>query len=440
MNKLTRADLVIEARWVIPVAPAGIVLEHHSVVIRNGQISQILPSDQAHKTGIDAEHTESLPNHVLIPGLVNAHTHAATSLMRGLVDDLSRENGEKAVLSAQEKLFSPRFVEDSCLLAAAEMLQGGITCANDMHLFAAASARAFSKAGMRAVVGMMILDRPSAYAADVDDYLRKGLQIRDEWKHDPLISFSLAPYAPNQLNDACLERIRTLADELDCPIHTHVHGTRVEIEESENRYGLRPLARLEKQGLLSANLNIADGVFLTEGELERLVHFGVAVIHNPTSNMKLAKGAAPVSAMLSHGLVVGLGSDDATSNNRFDIFQEMRQAALLAKLRESDASALPAHDVLHMATLGGAQAIGQSNTIGSIEPGKAADLCAVSLASLSNTPCFDPAAQLVYTAGRESVSHVWIAGQLRVRDGKLLSLSNNELICAARMWQNVTKE
>lgn len=440
MNQPTRADLIIEARWMIPVTPTGIVLEHHSVVIRNGRISQILPTDQVHKADFAAEHIEILSDHVLIPGLVNAHTHAATSLIRGLADDLPREKWEKTVLSVQDRLLSPRFVEEGCLLAAAEMLQGGITCANDMHFFADASARAFSKAGMRAVVGMMILDRPSAYAADADDYLRKGLQIRDAWKHDPLISFSLAPYALNQLSDVCLERIRTLADELDCPVHTHIHGTQVEIEESEKRYGLRPLARLEKQGLLSANLNIADAVLIKKGELERLAHFGVAVVHNPTSNMKQAKGAAPVSAMRSHGLIVGLGSDDATSNNRFDIFQEMRQTALLAKLRESDASVLPAHEILYMATLGGAQAIGQSNDIGSIEPGKAADLCAVSLASLPNTPCFDPASQLINAAGRESVSHVWISGQARVRDGKLLSLNNNELIRTARMWQNVTKE
>lgn len=437
MNTQNQADLIIEARWIIPVAPPNTVLEHHSVVINAGIINEILPTAEAHSRGLSAKRTHTLTEHVLIPGLVNAHTHAATSLLRGIADDRPLTHSSREISAPKEgRHLTADFVRDGSLLAAAEMLLGGITCANDMYHFPGSTADAFAEAGLRAVIGIMVTDLPSNYASDADDYLRKGLYTRDEWKQHPLIQFSLAPYAPHSVCDSALERIATLADELDCPIHTHLHETQAEIAESESKHGVRPLLRLAKFGLLGPNLSVAHGVHLAPNELDTLALHGISVIHSPTSNMKLGAGASPVTEMLAHGINVGLGSDGAASN-RLDIFHEMLQAALLANLRESDAYALPAHELIRMATIGGARALGLDKQIGTIENGKYADLCAISLSSPFSSPCLDPTPQLVYTAGRESVSHVWVAGEERVSGGKLLHLHNSDLLRSSRIWQNV---
>lgn len=440
MHSQTQADLIIEARWLVPVEPDNTVLEHHSVVVSQGIIKQILPTQQAHDLGLGAKQTLVLDEHILLPGLVNAHTHAAMSLMRGLADDLPLMRWlQEAIWPTEGKHVSPNFVREGSLLAAAEMLLGGVTCTNDMYFFPHSSAQAFSEAGMRAVVGMIAIEFPSAFASSAEDYLHKGLQVRDNWKNDPLIQFALAPHAPYTVSDASFEQISTLATELDCPIHIHLHETQTEIEDSLKQFGIRPLARLEKLGLLGPNLCVAHGVHFTEHELDTLAHYGVHVIHNPTSNMKLASGAAPVTGMLKRGINVGLGTDGAASNNRLDIFQEMRHAALLAKLREADASALSAHQALRMATLGGARALGLEHKIGSITPGKSADLCAVSLADPIVGPCYDPVSHLTYVMSRNAVSHVWVDGVQKVHEGKLLHMHNKELQRISRMWQNVVR-
>ncbi|WP_018606366.1 TRZ/ATZ family hydrolase [Uliginosibacterium gangwonense] len=440
MHTQTQADLIIEARWLVPVEPDNTVLEHHCVVISQGVIQQVLPTQHARDLGLSAKETLTLDEHILFPGFVNTHTHAAMSLMRGLADDLPLMRWlQEAIWPTEGKHVSPNFVRDGTLLAAAEMLLGGITCVNDMYFFPHSSAQAFAEAGIRATVGMIMIEFPSAFATDAEDYLRKGLRVRDEWKGDPLIQFALAPHAPYTVSDSSFEQIATLAVELDCPVHIHLHETQTEIEDSLKRFGVRPLARLEKLGLLGPNLCIAHGVHFTEHELDTLAHYGAHVIHNPTSNMKLASGAAPITGMLKRGVNVGLGTDGAASNNRLDIFQEMRHAALLAKLRESDASALSAHEALHMATLGGARALGLEQKIGSITPGKAADLCAASLADPIVGPCYDPVSHLVYVLGRNAVSHVWVGGEKKVHEGRLLHMHNKELQRISRMWQNAVR-
>ena len=407
-------DLLIHARWVVPVEPAGAVYAHHSVAIDRGRIHAVLPQAEA-RARFEAASVTELPDHVLIPGLVNLHTHAAMNLMRGIADDLPLMRWlQDAIWPAETRHVSADFVRDGSLLAAAEMLRGGITTCNDMYFHPEAAAEAFDQAGMRAVVGAILLDFPTPYASDIDDLVRLGLAARVRWRGHPRIRFCLAPHAPYTVSDAGLERALALADELGLPLHMHVHETAGEIADAIAAHGLRPLTRLARLGMLGRNFIGVHAVHLDASELELLARHGCSVAHCPTSNMKLASGIAPVPALLAAGVRVGLGTDGAASNNRLDLFQEMRHAALLAKVGALDATALPAHAALRMATLAGAEARELEAQIGSITPGKQADLCAVDLGELFSRPCFDPVSHLVYVAGREQVSHVWIDGEVRV--------------------------
>jgi len=432
----TPVDLLIEARWIIPVEPELLTLEHHAVAIDDGRIVAILPIDEA-RLRFQATETASLPDHVLIPGLINLHCHAAMTLMRGLADDLPLMRWlQDAIWPTEARHASHAFVRDGSLLAAAEMLRGGITTCNDMYFFPEATAEAFDRLGLRAVLGITVIEFPSQYAADADDYLSKGLATFDTWRSHPLIRFSLAPHAPYTVSDKTFERIGALAGELELPIHIHLHETAEEVSDSLRSFGQRPITRLETLGLLGPGLIGVHAVHLAPEDVERLALHRCAIAHCPTSNMKLASGAAPVTRLLGRGLAVGLGSDGAASNNRLDLFREMHQASLLAKLVTGDASALPAHQALRMATLGGAQALGLDHEIGSLLPGKAADITAIRLDDADNLPCFHPVSHLVHVVDRHAVSEVWVAGQRRVARGQLLQITNTELLATARLWQN----
>lgn len=432
----TTVDLLIHARWIIPVEPAGITLENHSLAVHDGRIAGLLPRAEAERTFAPTEVVE-LGNHVLLPGFVNLHTHAAMTLMRGLADDLPLERwlGER-IWPAEGKHVSTEFVHDGTLLAAAEMLRGGITCCNDMYFYPEAAARAFETAGMRAMLGITVLEFPTPYASDADDYLAKGLAARDAWRDHPLLSFSLAPHAPYTVSDKTFERIATLSAQLDLTVHVHVHEAASEIENSLRQYGVRPLTRLHRLGLVNPNLIAVHAVHLDATDISLLSIEGASVAHNPTSNMKLASGASPVATLARQGVNLGLGTDGAASNNRLDMLQEMRHAALLAKLTANDPTVLDAHSVLHMATLGGARAMGLADSIGSLEIGKFADLCAIRLDDWILQPCFDPASHLIYVAGREHVSHVWVAGQCRVNAHTLVDLDLPGLLAVTNLWQN----
>ena len=430
------ADLVIEAAWIIPVEPHGTVLQNHAVAIADGKIAALLPRDEM-TTRCSAGQTLQLDSHVLIPGLVNFHSHAAMTLMRGLADDLKLMDWlSKHIWPAEAKHASAQFVYDGTLLACAEMLRGGITCFNDMYFFPEMTARAALDAGMRAALGIIVIEFPTAYASDAQDYLSKGLAMRDELKHEPLLSFCMAPHAPYTVSDKSFEQILMLSEQLQIPINTHLHETQDEIRESMVKFGVRPLARLEKIGLLGPNFIAVHAVHLEPAEIALLAQLGCSVAHCPSSNLKLASGIAPVGKMLSSGVNVGLGTDGAASNNRLDVFSEMRLAALLAKASSQDAETLPAHTALRLATLNAAQALGLERNIGSIEAGKSADLCAVNLDSMELSPCYDPASHLVYAAGREHVSDVWIAGKQLVGSGRLLHMDESGIKRKAAEWKS----
>jgi 5-methylthioadenosine/S-adenosylhomocysteine deaminase len=427
---------LIRARWVVPVEPAGSVLEHHAVAVRGDRIDALLPAAQIASRYPGAEVVE-LDEHVLIPGLVNAHTHAAMSLMRGLADDRALQRWlSEHIWPAEARHVSPQFVKDGTLLACAEMLRGGITCFNDMYFFPEAALEAALEAQMRAALGMIVIEFPSPYASDPDDYLQKGLALRDRWREHALLSFCLAPHAPYTVADATFRKLATVLGELDVPLHIHLHETEEEVTRSLAEHGVRPLERLRNLGLLGPGLIAVHGVHLAPEEIETLARHGSSVVHCPSSNLKLASGFAPVAQLLAAGVNVALGTDGAASNNRLDLMQEMRQAALLAKAVARDAQAMPAHVALRCATLGGAIALGLERRIGSIAAGKCADLVAVRLQGPELAPCFDPVSHVVYAAGREHVSDVWVAGKQQVRARELLNPLLGSLDTRTQLWQN----
>ena len=433
---MEHVSTIIEARWVIPVEPAGVTLENHAVAVRGGEIADIAPSHEIAKR-FSADRHVTLGEHVLIPGLVNLHTHAAMTLMRGIADDRALMDWlRNHVWPVETRMVSPAFVRDGTLLACAEMLRGGITCFSDMYFFPQAAAEAAVEAGIRAAIGMIVIEMPSPYAGDARDYLAKGLAMRDALRDEPLLSFCLAPHAPYTVSNETLERVGTFSAELDVPVHIHLHETLDEIQESLTLYHVRPLERLQTCGLLGPGLIAVHAVHLESGEIEQLARYGCSVAHCPSSNLKLASGLAPVVRMMAAGVNVGLGTDGAASNNRLDLMQEIRTAALLAKGVSGDPTAVPAHAALRLATLAGARALGLEKRIGSIEPGKLADLTAVHVSGVELAPVYDPASHLVYAAGREHVSHVWVNGQLRVADGDVLSVDPRELELKAVHWRD----
>lgn len=429
-------DLLIEPSWIIPIEPANVALDGHALAVDRGRIVALLPAAEAAARYAPRQHLR-LPGKVLLPGFVNLHTHAAMTLLRGYADDLPLMRWlQEHIWPAEAKYLSPEFVRDGTLLAAWEMLSGGITCFNDMYFFPQAAAEAVVEAGIRAVLGITALEFPTAYAADASDSLTKGLAARDAWREEPLLTFALAPHAPYTVSDRTFEQIMTLAGQLDLPIHMHLHETAHEVEDSQKQHGMRPLERLRRLGLLGPNMIAVHAVHLLPEEIAVLAEQGCTVAHCPTSNMKLASGIPPIPALLAAGVRVGLGTDGAASNNRLDILREMRHAALLAKAASGDPTTLPAHQALRMATLEGAAALGLDGSIGTLEPGKSADLCAIALDDWVSQPCFDAASHIVYVAGREQVSHVWVAGILRVSDSRPVGQAVSKLAETARSWHN----
>jgi 5-methylthioadenosine/S-adenosylhomocysteine deaminase len=428
-------DTIIEARWVIPGEPAGDVHDRYAAAIDGGAIAAVAPAAEI-AASYSAARRVSLPDHVLLPGLVNLHTHAAMTLLRGRADDKALMDWLRHYIWPIElRLVSPDFVHDGTLIACAEMLLSGVTCFSDMYYYGESAAHAAMQAGMRAAIGIIAIEMATPYASDAQDYLAKGLAMRDAMRDEPLLSFVMAPHAPYTVSDATLARIATYAAELDLPIHIHLHETLDEIRESLTAHGARPFARLKKLDLLGPGLIAVHAVHLERHEIAELAHHGCSVAHCPSSNLKLSSGIAPVAALLAAGVNVGLGTDGAASNNRLDVLGEMRLAALLAKGVSQDPTAGPAHTALHMATLGGARALGLERRIGSLVPGKRADLVALDLSGIELAPCYDPASHLVYSAGREHVSHVWVDGEPRVSDGELVEIDSRELQVKAAHWR-----
>lgn len=432
-------DLLIEARWIVPVVPSGVILEDHCVAVHQGRIVAILTNEQAQD--VVARERRVLDQHVLIPGLVNAHTHAAMSLFRGLADDLPLMTWlTEHIWPAEARWVNQAFVRCGTSLAVAEMLRGGTTCFADMYFYPEVTARVAMECGIRAQVAFPIIDNPIPGAKDSAEAISKGLRLHDEVKHNALVQVAFGPHAPYTVGDEVLNRVRTLADELDIPIQMHVHETAFEVDEAVRSTGLRPLQRLDQLNLVTPRLQAVHMTQVNDQDLAMLAELGVSVVHCPESNLKLGSGFCPVQRLLDAGVNVALGTDGAASNNDLDMLGEMRTAALLAKGLTGQPTAVSAHTALHMATLGGARALCLGDEIGSIEPGKSADLVAVDLSGVAQQPVYNPLSQLLYSTSAAQVSHVWVAGNARVEDGHLLGIDLQSILAEAREWARDIKQ
>ena len=433
-------DELIEARWVVPVEPHGAVLEHHAIAIRDGRIAALVPTAEARMRYAPAKRT-ILAHHAVVPGLINAHTHAAMTLMRGIADDRCLMDWLQGSIWPIEKAeLSYKFVLDGTRLACLEMLRGGTTCFADMYFFLDAAAQAASEVGIRANLGITVIDFPTAWASDLEDYLQKGLALRDQLKDEPLLSFCFAPHAPYTISDSGFERIALLSEQVGLPLQVHLHETVGEIDLGMAQHGCRPIARLERLGLVGPQLTAVHAVHLDSREIALFARNGVSIAHCPTSNLKLASGIAPIAACLEAGVRVAIGTDGAASNNRLDMPGEMRLAALLAKGSSGRAEAFPVHAVLRAATLSAAEALCLDQRIGSIVAGKEADLVAFDYSFLEAQPCFDPVSHLIFVMCRENVSDVWVRGEAVVEKRRFVNdtARNIEAFGATTLalWQN----
>ncbi|MDR3417319.1 MAG: TRZ/ATZ family hydrolase [Nevskia sp.] len=428
-------DLLVLPRWLVPVEPAGAVLEEHALAVDAGRIVDVLPAPFAHQAYQPREVLE-LPRHALLPGLVNCHTHAAMTLLRGLSDDLPLMDWlQRHIWPAEAAHVSFAFCADGARLAAAEMIRGGTTCFNDMYFFPDATAAVAGETGLRVTVGLIVFDFPTAWGQDWQEYIRRGLEVHDRLRGLPLVRTVFAPHAPYTVSDAPLRRVRELATELGIGIHMHLHETAAEVDGAVQSNGRRPWHRLRELDLLGQGFIAVHMTQLTEAEIAEAADLGVSVAHCPESNLKLASGFCPVAKLLAAGINVAIGTDGAASNNDLDMLGELRTTALLSKAVAGDASALPAAAALRMATLGGARALGLESEIGSLERGKSADFFAIDLARPATQPVYHVLSQVVYAAGRDQVTDVYVAGRALLREGKLLTVDEAQVFAKAAEWR-----
>ena len=428
-------DLLVEAGYVVPVVPHGVVLEDHAVAVRGGEIVALLPCAEARARFAAAE-VVSRPDGVLVPGFVNAHTHNPMTLMRGIADDLPLKTWlQQHIWPIEAAVMAPDFVADGVTLAIAEMLRGGTTSCNENYFFPDVQAAVYKRHGFRARIGLPVIDFPTAWAKSDDEYFARAGEVHDQWRDDELVSLAFVPHAPYTVSDAAFGRIRTLADQLDLQVHLHTHETAQEVEDSQREHGQRPLARLDRLGLVNERLVAVHMTAVDDGEIALCAARGVSVVHCPESNLKLASGFCPVAKFERAGVNLAIGTDGAASNNDLDMFGEMRIAAQLAKAVAGDASAFSATSALRAATLGGAKAIGMEDRIGSIEPGKQADLALVDLSPLETQPLFNVFSQLVYATGRHQVTDVWIGGRRKLAGRELVDMDAGALVANAGQWR-----
>ena len=430
-----QVDLIIQARWIIPVEPASVIHENYSLVIDEGKIVDLLDSQEA-LLKYQPRRLEKLENHALIPGLINCHTHAAMSLLSGIADDLPLMDWlQNHIWPAEQKWVSEAFVRDGTDLAIAQMLRGGTTCFNDMYFFPEVVAQQAVQHGIRANIGLIVFDFPTAWAENADAYLTKGLALHEQLRHQALISMSFAPHAPYTVSDEPLQKLRTFADEMDLTVHMHVHETAFEVADQQQKTQQTPLQRLNDLGLLTPSFMAVHMTQLDDEQIAFFAETGAHIVHCPESNLKLASGFCPLAQCLEAGINVALGTDGSASNNDLDMLGEMRTAALLAKGVAGNAAAVSAMQALQMATLNGARALGLDAEIGSLSIGKAADVVAIDLSEIETQPIFNPVAQIVYAASRQQVSDVWVAGKQLLKKRQLTSLDLADLKQRAAVWQ-----
>ena len=434
------ASVIISASWIFTAGPEDQLLSDYAVVIENDKVIDLLPQNKVFDE-YEANDTYQLTDHILIPGLINTHTHAAMSLFKGFADDLSLQDWlNNHIWPAEKEFVNSSFVKDGSILALSEMIKSGVTTFNDMYFFPEATAEAVKELGVRSNIGLVVLDFPTNYATDPEDYLVKGFEFRDKWRNEELITTSIAPHAPYSVSNEAFTLINTYSEELNINIHTHLHETQWEIDQSIDKYGITPVQRLNNLGIIGPSLMAAHCVYLNDQDMDILAKNKVSIAHNPSSNMKLGSGIADVAKMLKQNLTVSLGTDSSASNNRLDIMGEMRLAALLIKGTTKSPELIPAKEAIKMATINGAKTLGLDSTIGSIEKNKKADLVAIDLSAIENQPLYNPISTLVYSSSRTDVSYVWIDGKIKLKDKKLVNIDEERIIQMAKKWQRKLKK
>lgn len=436
-----QADLRINAKWIVPIESSLTQTNHvfidHCILIKDGLILAI---EKQSDCSIPTIETIDLGQQVLMPGWVNAHGHAAMSLFRGLADDLPLMTWlQEHIWPAEGEHVDENFVKQGSELAIAEMIQSGTTTYADMYFYPQQSAEAAIEAGIRAVCFTPVLDFPTNYAQNANEYIRKAVECNDRFNNHPmneqgLVQIGFGPHAPYTVSDEPLKEITILADQLDMPVQIHLHETAFEVSESLEKFNKRPTQRLADIGFLNERVSCVHMTQINDSDIQILQKTGASIVHCPESNLKLASGFCPISKLSEAGIPLAIGTDGAASNNDLDMFSETKTAALLAKGISQDASSIPAIEALTMATLGGAKALGIDEVTGSLKPGKAADIQAINLNTLSSQPIFDPISHLVYCAKSTQVSHVWVNGKCLLKEGKLKTLNEEKLISQAKVW------
>jgi len=436
----TTFDTRIDCGYIITVDPTNTVLQEHSLLLRDGRIVDIKPTNEV--VHISARENYHLPNHIVMPGLVNAHGHSAMSLLRGIANDLPLHDWlEQHIWPAEAKWVDKAFIKDGTTLAIGEMIKSGTTCFSDMYFYPEVAAEAILKCGMRAQLTCPILDFPTAWGNGPDEYIHKTLHLHKTYEDTALINVAFGPHAPYTVSDAPIRAIASAASEYNLKVQMHIHETQQEVSDAVAQIDMRPLSRLYDLGLVSSDIEL-QAVHMTQlnaSEIELLAATNTHVIHCPESNMKLASGFCPTQALIDAGVNVALGTDGAASNNDLDMFGEMRTAALIAKGFTGNASAINAETALRMATINGAKALGLDSQIGSIELNKEADLIAVDLAHLNTTPNYDIIADLVYNTLASQVTHTWVAGNLLLDCGQLTHIDEHQVMQNAKDWAKKIK-
>ena len=438
LNK-KNVSTIISAPWIYTSNIDSELLFNYSLIIKDDKIIDLVTQDKVFDE-YEADNTYELADHILIPGLINTHTHAAMNIFKGFADDLPLQEWlNDHIWPAEKKFVGTSFVKDGSVLALSEMIKAGVTTFNDMYFFPDATAEAARELGIRANIGLVVLDFPTNYASDPEDYLLKGFEFRDKWRNDELITTSIAPHAPYSVSDEAFRLVNTYSEELGLNIHLHLHETEWEVADSIKTYGVTPIQRLNNLGIISPSLLAAHCVHLNDQDTAILTKGKVSIAHNPSSNMKLGSGIADVAKMLRQNLNVSLGTDSSASNNKLDIMEEMRLAALLIKGTTKSPELLPASQAIKMATINGAKALGLDLVVGSIEKNKKADLVAIDLSSIENQPIYNPLSTLVYSSSKSDVNYVWIDGEIKLKEKKLVGLDEEYIKQLAKKWQKKLK-
>ena len=448
-------DLLIDARWVLPIAPVNTALAQHAVAVTDGRVVAVGPTAQMAARFQAREHI-SRPNHALLPGFVNAHTRAATTLLRGASVEGPRSRWIRETLAPLEQRFaSPDLVRDGTRLAIAEMLQAGITCFAATDLFPEEAARVASSARVRAAIGLPVGDSPTVWAESANEYFSKAEGLWDAYRADPWVGLYFGLGDSLSVADSTLSRLRRVADELDARVAMPVHESAEEIRDSVARFGKRPLQRLQSLGLLRPGFTAIHATQLDATDVGALSRTGVCVVTCPQASLRLGAGISPVALLESHGVPVGLGTDSAACAGALDLLAEARVAALFGGAAVSDGRASAsaggapavgataaraamtggdAAAALRLATLGGAVALGMGSLVGSIEAGKAADFVCFDLGSLAFQPQVRVADAVLYSATRANACDVWTSGRRAVSDGRLLTFDVQEISALAQQW------